>query len=360
MTEPATILVVDDTPEILTIIERLLSGLQYRVITAQDGEAGLRRALEEMPDLIILDVMMPKMDGLEVCRRLKRNDDTRLIPIVMLTSKDYIQDKVDGLESGADDYITKPFNAKEFLARIRGIIERSQYRQKLSEEEKLDALEKMLESVAHEVRNPIVAIGGFARRIRDKLPPGDRLRVYAQHITQEVERLETMLKEIISLKALVVTLEEAVDLRDVAEHAIANFSELIDVRRIAVARAYGEAPVLQHADRKNLEIAFSHLVENAIEAMQVDGELRIGIAAASGTVTVTIKDTGRGIPPHEIHQVIRPFYTSKMAGAGMGLTMVKHIIVMHGGDVAISSRPGVGTTVTVTLPVVPPGTGRTP
>jgi two-component system, sensor histidine kinase and response regulator len=344
------ILIVDDNPDIVQMVSKLLHTNGYAVSAAGDGEEGLRKALAEKPDLIVLDVMMPKMDGLEVCRRLKNSETTRLIPVVLLTSKDYPEDKVSGLSSGADDYITKPFETKEFVARIRGIIERQILREKLIEEDTLEAMEKMLESVAHEIRNPIVAIGGFARRIRDRLPPGEKLRIYAQYITREVERLETMVQEIVSLKDLVVNPVDSVDINASLDAALRNFDSSIRSRTIAVEKVFpARGPVLK-GDRRALEMAFSHIIENAIDAMQPCGTLTLGIKEDRNEVHITFRDTGRGIPKHEIAQVVRPFYTSKMSGAGMGLATVKHIVTAHGGVLGIASTPGSGTLLTVSLP----------
>lgn len=344
------ILVVDDSPDIVQMVATLLRKNGYTVSTASDGEEGLRKALEEEPDLVILDVLMPKMDGLEVCRRLKNNEATRLIPVVLLTSKDYIDDKVSGLSTGADDYITKPFETKEFLSRIKGIIERQMLREKMEEEDTLEAMEKMLESVAHEIRNPIVAIGGFARRIRDRLPPGDKLRTYAQYITREVERLESMVQEIVSLKDLVVKPVDVVDVQSALDAALRNFESTIRSKPLTVEKVFPEHGSCILGDRRSLETAFSHIIENAIDAMQSGGRLTLSIFEDRAAVRITIRDTGRGIPKHEIAQVVRPFYTSKMSGAGMGLATVKHIVTAHGGDMLITSAPGSGTQVTITLP----------
>lgn len=345
------VLIVDDSVSVVALIEKILKGTGYQIIKAYNGEEALRKVSEEDPDLIILDVMMPKIDGLEVCRRLKSSEVTRLIPVVMLTSKDYVEDKITGLETGADDYITKPFNSKEFLVRIKGLVDRKIYQHKRAEDEKLEALEKMVEGVAHEVRNPIVAIGGFARRIRDRLPPGDTLKVYADHITHEVERLETMMNEIIKLKTLVVSTREHINIKEIVDAALKDFSAAVGKKQINVKKSYtSEMPIIR-GDWKNLKVVFSNVIDNAIEAMDSGGTLTLDIEFKEKRVFVNISDSGRGIPKSEMSQIVRPFYTSKMSGAGMGLTMVKHIVDFHGGDINISSKKEEGTQVTIMLPV---------
>ncbi|MFC1591611.1 response regulator [Thermodesulfobacteriota bacterium] len=346
------ILVVDDDPLIVSLIEKTLETTGYQIVTAYDGEEALQKVEDERPDIIILDVMMPKKDGLEVCRTIKENEETRLLPVVMLTSKDFIEDKVSGLEQGADDYITKPFNPKEFLARIKGLVERHIYRSHRAEEEKLEALEKLVESVAHEVRNPIVAIGGFARRIRDRLPQGDIVRTYADHITHEVERLETMVKQIINLKTIVVSAREHIAVNAIVDMALDEFSGMFELKTIALRKSYSTDLPMIRGDVPNLKTAFHNIIENAIEAMEDGGTLEVITVAEDGRVCIRLVDSGKGIPKSEIAQVARPFYTSKMSGAGMGLTMVKHIVTLHDGTVAITSKFGQGTSVELVLPAV--------
>jgi signal transduction histidine kinase len=345
------ILVVDDSALIVSLIEKVLKENGYQVIKAYDGEEALSKVSDEKPDIIILDIIMPKIDGLEVLRRLKSNKETSLIPVVMLTSDDYLEDKIKGFKSGADDYIIKPFNTKELLARINSLVDKRIYLHKKVEDEKREALESIVDGVAHEVRNPILAIGGFARRIRDKLPPGDTLKIYTDHIIHEAERLETMVNEIINLKTITVSAHKPVDLKETLEDALKNFNDSINKKKISVKRKYSNEIPLIMGDRKNLNEAFSNVIKNAIEAMDLKGTLTLGIEFDSSHVIIKITDSGKGIAKSQLPHVFRPFYTSKMTGAGMGLALVNHIIFMHGGDVNISSTEGMETCVDIVLPI---------
>ena len=351
MATPPKILVIDDDVFIVNLIEKTLSKTGYQIIKAFDGEEALKTVEEEVPDLIILDLMMPKMDGLEVCRRLRANESTSLIPIVMLTAQNYIEDKITGLESGVDDYIVKPFIVKEFVARIRGLVDKKIYQHKKAEEEKLVAIENLLESVAHEVRNPIVAIGGFARRISDRMPQGDMMRNYADLIFHEAQRLETMVNEIVKLKAVIIINPVLVDTREIINSALDDFIVLIHDRHITIVKDYIPEMPLIRGDVKNLGTAFSHIIANALDAMESGGTLTVSIGQEEQNVFLRFADTGRGIPHGDIEQVVRPFFTSKMSGAGMGLTMVKHIVKLHEGDLSIASKKGEGTQVTILLPI---------
>ncbi|GAB4269028.1 MAG: response regulator [Deferrisomatales bacterium] len=351
MNHTAKILVVDDNPDNVELLTKRLRALGYRTCEAYDGEQALAKVAEEDPDLVILDVMMPKLDGFEVCHRLKSDAKTRPLPIIMLTAKREVPDKIRGLDTGADDYVTKPFNPQELMARVRSLLSLRTFQEKRATEEKLGALGQMAEGVAHEVRNPMVTIGGFARRIRDRLPEGDPLRDYAEHIIKEVQRLETMVEEIVRFKALMISPYEPVDLRELLDEVLAERERDLRDRGVAVDRRYAAGVPPIQGDRNHLRTALGNVVENALEAMERGGTLRVSLERLGDRVKMEIADTGRGIAKAELPNVFDPFYTSKMTGAGMGLTMVHRIVTRHGGEVDIASQPGVGTTVTLILPV---------
>jgi two-component system, OmpR family, phosphate regulon response regulator PhoB len=123
------ILIVDDEPHIVELISTQLARENVTTLTAEDGISALRLAREQLPDLIVLDLMLPGRDGISICRELRREEATRRIPIIMLTAKSQLQDKITGLESGADDYLTKPFSTKELILRIRGLLRRNEPQQ---------------------------------------------------------------------------------------------------------------------------------------------------------------------------------------------------------------------------------------
>lgn len=348
------ILIVDDNVDNVDLLAKRFRSLGYLVLEAYDGEQALMLVEAEEPDLIVLDVMMPRIDGFEVTRRLKLNPKTRTIPVILLTAKREVPDKIKGLDTGADDYVTKPFNPRELVARVKGLLARRDTEKRQAAAEKLGALGQMAEGVAHEVRNPMVAIGGFARRIRDKLPEGDVLRDYADHIIKEVERLESMVEEIVRFKTVIISPYESVDLCALVGDTMAAWQKKLSGTGVKTAIECDPALALVSGDAENLRIAFSNLIQNSLEAMQRGGELMITCSPSKtreGWVSVRFSDTGVGIARGDLANVFDPFFTSKMSGAGMGLTMVHRIVTRHGGEVDIESEPGVGTTVVVSLPV---------
>jgi two-component system response regulator VicR len=146
---PARILVVDDEPPIVDLLSYNLRRANYEVISAQDGEEALAKARQEAPDLIILDLMLPRVDGLEVCRALRRERD---VPIIMLTARDSEVDRVVGLELGADDYVVKPFSVRELMARVKNVLRRAEPRQAKEVPGLVRAGDLMVDAARHEVR----------------------------------------------------------------------------------------------------------------------------------------------------------------------------------------------------------------
>jgi len=348
-----SILIVDDEHMLLEMTTTILkrSGYNCNIITTDNGEDALRSAAENPPDLIILDVNMPSMNGLEVCRKLKANPDTRLIPIIFLTADNVIENKIAGFELGAHDYITKPFEPKEFIARVKSHIEGSLSLQEYGEQEKLKALDTMLDQVAHELRNPLVAIGGFARRIHNRITGDDLLKSYADKIYCEVERLEKTLNEIVELKTIILGSLASINPAAFLTGVVKQFEQKLHQKNIQLeAKLPPDTPPII-GDKKHLAMAVNNIITNAIEAMdETGGSITITCEQNNQYCQIAIQDNGHGIESSEIPLVFRPFYTSKISGSGMGLCAVQHIVNMHNGSVLLTSKLGEGTLVEINLP----------
>ncbi|MBN2333889.1 MAG: response regulator [Deltaproteobacteria bacterium] len=346
-----TILIVDDNLDNVELLRKRLRSMDYETIEGYDGEQAVQLTREHRPDMVLLDVMMPKLDGFEVCEILKQDEATRHIPILMLTAKREIPDKVKGLGLGADDYVTKPFNFQELLARIKSLLKIRREHQKQVELERQKALDQMVEGVAHEVRNPVVSIGGFARRILDELPDDDRKKKYAQVILKETERLERMVKDIFDFKMVPNGTREHEDIHLLLDNALHHLDALLAENNVAVTRNFGSDLPAVVVNRNNMTIAFIQVMTNAIEAMPQGGELTISTAAAENVqVRVVIADTGHGMADKDLESIFDPFYTTKMSGAGMGLPLVRKIIDDNHGLITVESKVGEGTRVSIILP----------
>jgi signal transduction histidine kinase len=352
MEKKTKILIVDDAIDTVELLRKRFHSEGYDTAEAYDGEEALKRVDEYSPDLIVLDVMMPKIDGYEVCHRLKTDENRKYIPVLMLTAKGEIESKVKGLEIGADDYLAKPFDYKELSARVKSLLTIKSARETLVEEEKSVALDKMMDEVAHEIRNPLVSIGGFSKRVYDRLPENDPNKKYLEMIMDEVSKLENMVKLLIELKTMTVCYLGNMDINEVITEALASYEDEFASNGIVVkTQLLNNLPFIS-GDKEQLKIAVSNLVKNSIEAMQESPKiLTIATSVSDGRMIIEVSDTGKGIPKDKLKSIFHPFYTSKIYGPGLGLTFTLKIVQQHGGNISVESEPGKGTTFTIRLPI---------
>jgi two-component system sensor histidine kinase/response regulator len=349
------ILIVDDTVDTVELLKKRFRAEGYDTAEAYDGEEALKQVAEYHPDLIVLDVMMPKLDGYEVCQRLKIDENTRYIPILMLTAKSDVESKIKGLDIGADDYLPKPFDYKELSARVRSLLTIKAAHEKLVEEEKSGALEQMMDQVAHEIRNPLTSIGGFARKVYGKLPEGDPNKKYMEMIINDVAILESMIKQLIELKTMAISFKKPTNINDLIMKALKLFEQEFNEKAIDVQSELADNLPLIPADEKLLKRALCNLIKNSIEAMAGGTKvLRIASRLSEGRIEILVSDTGKGIPTKELKKIFDPFVTSKIYGPGLGLTFTYKIIQDHNGTISVESEPGKGTTFTISFPVEKP------
>jgi two-component system sensor histidine kinase/response regulator len=349
------ILIVDDTVDTVELLKKRFRIEGYDTAEANDGEEALKQVAEYNPDLIVLDVMMPKLDGYEVCQRLKTDENTRYIPILMLTAKSDVESKVRGLDIGADDYLPKPFDYKELSARVRSLLTIKAAHKKLVEEEKSGALEQMMDQVAHEIRNPLTSIGGFARKVYGKLAEGDPNKKYMEMIINDVAILESMIKQLIELKTIAISFKEPTNINDLIMKALKLFEQEFKEKAIDVQNELADNLPLFPADEKLLKRALCNLIKNSIEAMAEGTKvLKIASRLSEGHIEILVSDTGKGIPTDKLKKIFDPFVTSKVYGPGLGLTSTYRIIQDHNGTISVESEPGKGTTFTISFPVGKP------
>jgi signal transduction histidine kinase len=347
------ILIVDDSTDTVELLNKRLTFEGYDTVLAYNGKQALEQVSKHHPDLIILDIMMPDIDGYEVCKRLKASRNTKYIPILMLTAKSALDHKIKGLDVGANDYLAKPFNYKEVSARIKSLLAIKSAREELVSKEKSEALDKVMDELAHELRNPLTSIGGLARRLHENLPKNDPNRDYLALMIQEVARLEHMVRELVDLKTTAVSYRERVEINGIIVDAMKDFEEDCAKKEIAYKMDLLEHTPVISADKEQMKLAIKGLIKNAIEAMDCSSERTLIIKSYmdDGRIKIEIHDTGRGIPREKIKNVFDPFFTSKTSGPGLGLTIAMRIIQEHRGNISVESEPQKGTCVTLSLPV---------
>lgn len=393
--EAPLILVVEDNAEVRQYVASILSRT-YRVETAQHGEEGLEKARQCQPDLIVSDVMMPRMDGTTLCRLLKSDPKLNSIPVVLMTARATQQMKIESLEVGADDYLSKPINARELMARAKNLIqlrqqkkelkllneylerkvekqvqvilcERMEYEEKLlaakeQAEQSLQIKTTILDNMNHEFRTPVAAIQGYAQILSCEVD--GELKEFARLIDQSGGRLMRTLEAVQQLSRL-----EADDLNlnatplnlvQAASEAQQRFAPIAAQKRLSLRfKTPTEEQIEALLDASAIECILDYLLDNAIKFTE-EGEVILEVGRQADRVTFSVRDTGVGIDQAFLPHLFEAFtqestgLTRSHGGIGIGLTVAKRLVDLLDGSITVESEKGRGTVFTVKLPASPP------
>jgi signal transduction histidine kinase len=356
------ILLVEDNADLRNFVAARLSR-RYRVELAADGAAGLAAASRIRPDLIVSDVMMPVMDGFELCRRLKSDPAFAATPILLLTARAGTEAIAEGLDVGADDYVVKPFALRELEARIAAHLRARETERQLHEREsRLAAIGQMTSSVVHDLRNPLTLVKGYADLAHALVLRGGDMATIAREletVRTESDRLKRMIEEILdfarggSPRLALETVAAGPFLDEVLQPLAADLKE----RGIETDLDVRLAPSIRVTlDRDRIQRVLENLITNAREALAVWGrEKRVAIraCAAGGRLTVRVADSGPGIPEETAEHLFEPFATNgKKQGTGLGLVTVRNLVKAHGGEIEVETRSAEGgAAFTISLPL---------
>lgn len=366
----ATVLIVDDTPANLAVVVESLESHGLRVVVAQRAQEALQRADYVQPDLILLDVMIPDLDGFEICRRLKAGSSTRNIPVIFMTSLTSVDDKVTGFAVGGVDYVTKPLHVEEVWSRVNTHLSLRAMQRELEKrnaqlqrnQEALTATNEDLEafnhSVSHELRAPLRAINSFAQIVLEtelaRLTPEGRECL--SKVVAASQRMGILIQDLLNyartgrgaVRATPVLLEPLVrQVEGAFSSQIAAIGARFEVTQ-PLATPLGD-PVLLHQTLTNL-------VDNALKYRCVEGvpEVRLSATSSGRQVLLQVADNGIGIDPQyrdRIFQIFQRLHTeSEYPGTGIGLAIVAKAVRAMGGEVSAESSPGGGSTFSVRLP----------
>ena len=360
-----SILMVDDNPANLQVLTSMLKQSGWRPRPVTSGQLGLQAARKEPPDLVLLDVNMPEMNGYEVCEQLKADARLADIPVIFVSALGETMDKVRGFSVGGVDYITKPFQLDEVKARVTTHLElRRQRRELQASYEKLRESERMRDSlvhmIVHDLRSPLTAISAylelFGQAAKEKLGAETQEDVAnAFHATRSMIRMINGILDVSKMEAQMMKLDlRECDLVQVVGQTLDDLESLVGARRLAFERPAVPARVL--ADREIVSRIVQNLLANALRFTPADGEVRVGVVVEAEHVRVFVADTGPGIPP-DFHESIFDKFVQVDGSAlprnrstGLGLAFCKMAVEAHGGRIGVDSELGKGSNFWFTLP----------
>jgi len=379
--KPLKILAIDDNHDNVMALKAVVTDQlpNAKVFTASNGQKGLDLAFAYDPDVILLDIVMPEMDGFEVCRRLKDDHYLHAIPVVFLTAlRTDRESRIRALEIGAESFLSKPFDEVEIIAQIRAMakikeanrriliekdhlealvkertIELEKSHTQLLHSEKLSAVGSLSASIAHEFSNPLQGVMVVLKVLSENAP-----------LAQEEQRMVSLaLHECRRMKDLIANLRdfyrptsgklEPVDLHAVLDALLLIAKKELLTRKISVVKKYADnfSPVIGVADQ--LKQVLMNLLNNASYACESGGAITLATTTTEDGVVVHIEDTGTGISQKNLARIFEPFFTTKpeTKGTGLGLSVSYGIIKNHGGRIEVKSEAGKGSVFSVFLPL---------
>jgi signal transduction histidine kinase len=371
--QKAKILIVDDDVDSVELLTKRLRADGYDTSDAYDGEQALQQVEHYQPDMIILDIKMPKIDGYEVCRRLKGSEDTRRIPILMLTVKRKVPDKVKGLDVGADDYIPKPFDYRELSQRVRywtavkiEVEERvrriRRLEQELIESERLAAIGQTVASLAHYMKNILFGLKGGVYLVntasKGHETDSDSLETGWDMVERNLGRISDLVLDLLEYSR-----DREVEYEDCSPNEIGNevcedFAAKAREHGIEIVRDFDPSMRGVVLDPKTIRRCLSNLVANAIDACIFDSNQQKGwvvrvrtLLEDDGTVLFEVSDNGCGMDEEVKRKLFRTFFSTKEGrGTGLGLLITQKLVHEHGGTIRVESEPGAGSTFSIRLP----------
>lgn len=375
MQTTGNILIVDDSQALLSLITSFLEAEGYRTFAVDSGEKGIDFLKDFSPDLILLDRTLPQMDGIEACKQIKQNPATAGIPIIFLTATSDTKAIVEGFRIGAVDYITKPFQKEELLARVSSHISLYQMTQKLNEqafvlkqsEERLKELnatkDRFFSIIAHDLKNPLNNILELSLMLKENYKPNEDssnvIDDIIAHLTQTAENTSKLLSNLLDWalvqRGCMRYNPENLNLASLANECIELFSSIASTKSITLAHKV-DSKTTVFADKNMLVTLLRNLISNALKFTPKNGSVTVAANQHHGMVEVSVEDTGVGIEPEKLSHIFSiidsksTYGTDGEHGTGLGLILCKEFVSIHNGKIWAESKLNKGTRFIFTIP----------
>ncbi|MCH6257228.1 response regulator [Puniceicoccaceae bacterium K14] len=362
----STVLVVDDEPINIQLLQKKLEWDGVRVLTADNGQQCLDICQIELPDLILLDVMMPGMDGFEVCQKLRENENTKAIPVIFVTAHNSKKGKLEGLEAGAVDYITKPIDLEETIARVRTQLKylsinraNVELTQRLGESRRSAAIGALTQGIAHNLNNLLGVVMGYLELAKVNYNDPEKVLKNITRVETAGNRIVGIIKQLSTVAFTTRLPLHEIRLSELItgsiQRAIEESGQRLDIEV--------ETQIDRHLLKTNIEAfedSLAKLIINAwesyesLEADQRPISLKVSESENGKDIEFLLTDQGGGIDPEVEENMFEPFISTKnTVGVGMGLTVARHALRTLGGDVSITpNENGKGVAVRFTHPLV--------
>jgi signal transduction histidine kinase len=356
--QPPFILVIDDEPALRLGLVVAIKRHGYRAVAAEDGASGLQKARELLPDLIISDVMMPPPDGFELKRILGGDPKLASVPFIFLTARSGTNDRISGIQDGADDYISKPFDTEELLARIDALLRRVRTEQARGREQMMEIARQdmerlrseILQNFHHELRTPLMnIITPLELAVNNKFSEPEMQSNFIRVALSNADRLESLVTDIIILSSIDLgnlnLVRQSIDINDHILKPVYKRLERYKHKEINFNHHIVEGGDVK-APRKEFTQSVLHLVDNAFKFSPQNGKVDLDIhTGPNGGIRIAVSDEGSGIPVEQREKVFEKFYqisqgdTREYEGLGVGLTIARATFRALGGDVKIADSP---------------------
>lgn len=355
------ILVVDDTPFNIKIVTTILQEVGYNIYSTTSGSKALEMVKNTRFNLILLDVMMPEMDGYEVIRKLKHDGNTKDIPIIFLTARDDSESVIRAFEEGAYDYLTKPFNPQELISRVKTHIELKFAREHLEEANKTK--DKFLSIIGHDLKNPIGAINGFAMELKENIDSIDidEIKYYTDRILKSSNTVSNLLQNLLqwatAQNGKIEYSPKVLKLYSVVKNTTMLHMLNSNAKKIEVM-VLVDKNVEVYADFNMLNTVIRNFLSNAIKFTKNGGQIVVKAKEEGNFLKLTIRDTGIGIKEEDLKKLfaidsnMSTKGTNQEGGTGLGLILCKEFVEKNGGEIFVESVYGEGSSFSFTIPKV--------
>ena len=361
------LLVVDDVQTNVLLLKALLGKEGYGILVANNGQEALEVIRNENPDLILLDVMMPGMDGFEVAERLKSEEFRCEIPIIFLTALDDTQSIVNGFKLGVGDFISKPFRKEELMVRIKHQLSLVAARRIIEEKNEelrktIAGRDKMYSVIAHDLRSPMASMKMLLNTImmsveKDKIDPDifDMLEMSNKTSEEVFSLLDNLLKWTKSQLGKLTVIPQKLDISALADGVVEVMNSVAEVKHIKLIRTDHES-FFVYVDIEMIKSILRNLISNAVKFSNPDSEIKVGIKAEDGKVIVSVTDSGKGIKKEDQHKLLKDsthfttYGTNSEEGSGLGLLLCRDFARKNGGELWFESEENLGSVFSFSLP----------